>query len=122
MLIEELKEIVRKEQDVIPFLKKLSLNAKEKKAFVAEIKQLRAVIFERKEVREKNEWGISTSFKQTHTDAQEKIINLACFVLFNKTDARQTFSHFLIDDDVIQHVLPWYIPKWYSDLVNEANP
>lgn len=122
MLIEELKEIVRKEQDVIPFLKKLSLNAKEKRAFVEEVKQLRAVVFERKEIREKSEWGISYSSKQTHTDRQEAIMNLACFVLYNKTDARKVFSIFLIDDDLIQQVLPWYVPKWYSDLMNEVSP
>lgn len=122
MLIEELKEIVRKEQDVIPFLKKLSLNAKEKKAFVTEVKQLRAIVFERKEVKEKSEWGISYSSKQTHTDTQELIMNLVCFALYNKTDARKTFSIFLIDDKLIQYVLPWYVPKWYSDLVNEVSP
>lgn len=124
MLIDELKEIIKKEKDVIPFLKRLSLEAKNKKALTEQIKQLASIVFERKEIREKSEWGgFSYSYKATHTDAQQEIMNAICFVYYNKTDARRRFgnSTFLVSDIVTKRILPWFVPKWYSDLLNEVH-
>ncbi|WP_298421454.1 DUF6493 family protein [uncultured Kordia sp.] len=124
MLINELKEIVKIEKDVVSFLKSLSLNRKEKTAFVKEVKELRNIVFERKDSTKKTKWGIEYSSNPTHSDQQQQTMNLVCFLLYNKTDARRIFSNnnFLISKKVINEILPWFAPKWYSDLVNEANP
>ncbi|MBC8755114.1 hypothetical protein H2O64_10555 [Kordia sp. YSTF-M3] len=121
MFIEELKDIVKHEKDVVPFLKKLT--SKEKREFVPELKKLADIVFERRDVTEKTKWGMSYSSESTHTDKQRAIVDMARFVCFNKTEARRIFTNnnFLSNDDVIANILPWFIPKWYSDLLNETN-
>ncbi|VXB55064.1 DUF6493 family protein [Maribacter litoralis] len=123
MLKKELEQIVLKEKDIIPFLKKL--NPKDKRELVPFLKKLKEKIFERYDVTEKTKWGMSYTTKPVHSEAKRNLVNKACYVCFNKTDTKKAFfnvSQLSVSDDYLENIIPWYIPKWYSNLINEDMP
>lgn len=120
----ELQQIVHheKEKEIIPFLKKLS--SKEKKALVPFLKKYKENIFETYSVEEKTKWGSSYSLKNKHSDKKINLVKKACFVCYNKTDFKRAFwdaVNLITSDEYIENIIPWYIPKWYSALINEEN-
>ncbi|WP_299887145.1 DUF6493 family protein [uncultured Lacinutrix sp.] len=123
MLEIELESIVYKERDIIPFLKKLI--PKEKRDLVPFLKKLEKTIFERYEVTEKTKWGTSYTTKPKHSETKRDLVQKACYVCFNKTDAKKIFfnvSQLSVSDDYLENIIPWYTPKWYGDLINEQMP
>ncbi|MCV6630274.1 MAG: DUF6493 family protein [Flavobacteriaceae bacterium] len=123
MLEKELEKLILKERDVIPFLKKLS--PKDKKEISPFVKKLHKEITEIK-YREKRSGGsISFTPIETYTANQRKAINMVCFVCLNKTDLKRVVfsaSAIAVDDYCLEHIIPWYKPKWYSNLINEDIP
>ncbi len=76
-------------------------------------------------MRKKGKWGISHTYEPTHTETQRDIVNKVCFVCFNKTDIKKVLfnaSNLSISEDYLENIIPWYTPKWYSDLINEDIP
>ncbi len=121
MLEKELEEIVLKEKDIIPFLKKLT--PKDKRDLVPFLKKFKEKVFAHREIKKKDKWGISYTYEPTHSDKQRDLASKACFVCFNKTDAKRALiSHQSVSDDYIDNIIPWYTPKWYGDLINEEMP
>lgn len=121
MLQETIQDLILSEKDVIPFLKDLS--DKEKRELVPLLKVLRKKVFESKQIETKTKYGVSLSFEPTHSDVQRLLMNKACFVCFNKTDARKILNTYeYVNDDFFESILSWYVPKWFSDLVNEDTP
>lgn len=123
MFEKELEEIVLKEKDIIPFLKKLT--PKDKRELVPFLKKFKEKIFEHYVVTEKTKWGISYTTKPKHSETKRNIISKACYVCFNKTDIKKAFfnvSNLSISDDYLENIIPWYTPKWYGDLINENIP
>ncbi|MFI1770658.1 DUF6493 family protein [Thalassobellus citreus] len=123
MLEKELEDIVFKEKDVIPFLKKLTL--KEKRELVPFLKKYKEKIFEHRMVREKSDWGTYDTSKPIHSETKRNIISKVCYVCFNKTDAKKAFfsvSQLSVTDDYLENIIPWYTPKWFGDLINEDMP
>ena len=38
-------------------------------------------------------------------------------------DAKKAFlSHQCISDDYIENIIPWYVPKWFGDIINNEMP
>ncbi|WP_203256195.1 DUF6493 family protein [Hyunsoonleella ulvae] len=121
MLEKELETIVLKERDIIPFLKKLT--PKDKKELVPFLRAFRKEVFGYKIVKEKSKFGIFESYKPSHTETQRELTNKACFVCFNKSDAKKAgLAHSCTDDYYLENIIPWYLPKWYGDLINEELP
>lgn len=123
MLEKELEEIILKEKNIIPFLKKLG--AKDKRELVPFMKKLKEKVFEQITVEEKSKWGLSYTSKPTHTEKQRELMHKACYVCFNKTDVKKEFfnvSNLSVSDDYLENIIPWYTPKWYGDLINENIP
>lgn len=121
MLEKELETLVLKERDVIPFLQKLT--PKEKRELVPFLKRFKEKVFEHKEIKQKGVLGYSFHYEPTHTEKQRDLVSKAAFVCFNKTDAKRRLSvHDFIKEDYIEDIIPWYKPKWYSDLINEESP
>ncbi len=123
MLTNELEDIVKKEKDIIPFLKKLTPS--DKKTLVPFLKKFKEKIFEQYTIEKKTEWGVSYSYEHTHTEKQRALVDKACFVCFNKTDTKKAFfnvSSLSVSDDYLENIIPWYTPKWYGDLINENIP
>jgi len=124
MLEKELEQIVLKEKEIIPFLK--NLTPKDKRELVPFLKKFREKIFEHYEVTEKTKWGsFSYSTKPKHSEAKRNLLNKACYVCFNKTDIKKIMfnvSHLSVSDDYLENIIPWYTPKWYSDLINDDMP
>lgn len=124
MLSEELENIVKSEKDIIPFLKKLSPS--EKRELAPFLKKFHKKIFEFKYKEEKTLLGgISYTSSYTHTEKQRELTEMACYVCFNKTDVKQVLfnvSNLSVSDDYLENIIPWYTPKWFSDLINEQFP
>ena len=121
MLEQEIEAVVLNEGDIIPVLKKLT--PKDKKTLVPFLKKFRATIFAHKEIKEKTKWGTSVSYEPSHSDKQRDLIAKACFVCFSKTDFKRIMlTNDCVSDDYITHILPWYVPKWYSAVINEDSP
>ncbi len=123
-LKKELQQIVHqeKENDIIPFLKKLTF--KEKKALVPFLKKYKEQIFETYNVEEKSKWGSSYSYKNKHSEQKRDLVTKACFVCYNKTDFKKAFwnaVNIITSDYYIENILSWYIPNWYNVLINEEN-
>ena len=123
MLEKELEEIVLKEQDIIPFLKKLT--PKDKSGLVSFLKTFRKKIFEEKVIEKKERNFISYSSKPLYSEKKRELVNKACYVCFNKTDVKKAFfnvSRLSVSDDYLENIIPWYTPTWFSDLANEDMP
>lgn len=90
MLEKKLEEIVIKEKDILPFLK--IITPKEKRALVPFLKKFKEKVFETKTIEKKSKWGLSYTYEPTHTEKQRDLVSKACFVCYNKTDARRTCS------------------------------
>ena len=123
MLTKQIEAIVEKEQDIIPLLK--TLTPTQKRELVPFLKKLKEKIFERYEIKEKTKWGISYSSKPVHSEAKRDLVDKACYVCFNKTDAKKIFfnvSQLSIKDDYLENIIPWYTPKWFGDLINDDMP
>lgn len=115
MLSEKLTNIIEKERDIIPFLKKL--NVKQKKELVPTIKMLN----EKHQRREYNKH--SKIFECISSDKQRSLINKAKFVCFDKTDYKKHgWLNHVFSENFIEEILPWYVPKWFGDLLNEEKP
>ncbi|WP_298421460.1 DUF6493 family protein [uncultured Kordia sp.] len=119
MLINEFKTIVKKKKDVLPFLKKLT--AKEKRELVPFLKQ---ILSDRRKLVRKKILGVPYGYELLYSDAQLFIVETACFICYNKTDARSLFSrhNMMVSQYVIKEILPWYVPKWYDAFINEETP
>ena len=123
MLEKELEEIVLKEKDIIPFLKKLT--PKNKRELVPFLKKFKKKIFEQYTVEKRTKWGVSYTSKYTHSEKRRELMEKACYVCFNKTDVKRAFfnvSNLSVSDDYLENIIPWYTPKWYGDLINENTP
>lgn len=123
MLSEELKQIIKKEKDIIPFLRKL--DTKQKKEIVPTLKELNKEYNTTYEVRKKGSFGMSISYEYRSTEKQRSLLNKASFVCFNKADFKKTGwnpSNILFKENYVDEILPWYQPKWLGDLINEEQP
>ncbi|APZ45648.1 hypothetical protein BW723_04750 [Polaribacter reichenbachii] len=123
-LKKELQQIIHqeKEKEIIPFLKKITF--KEKKALVPFLKKYKEQIFETYTVEEKSKWGLSFSRKDKHSIEKRDLITKVCFVCYNKTDFKKAFwnsVNIITSDEYINDIIPWYVPNWYSNLINEEN-
>lgn len=125
MLEKELENIIRNKQDVLPFLKKLS--PKEKRELAPSVIRLHEEIHKTKEERRKDkDIGYSyVTLVPIHSEEQRKAMDIACFVCLNKTKARKVLfnlSSLAVDDYYLEHVIPWYKPKWYSEIIQQNIP
>lgn len=123
MLEKEIENIILKEKDVIPFLKKLTI--KDKREIATSLKKLHKKILETKFIEKKLGGGITYTSLNTHSDKQRKAIEIVCFVCLNKTDVKRTLfnvSNLAVDDYYLENIIPWYKPKWYNDVINEETP
>ena len=83
MLEKELEEIVLKEKDIIPFLKKLS--PKDKRDLVPFLKKFKEKIFEQNTVKKKSKYGMSYTSQYNYSEKQRELVQKAGYVCFNKT-------------------------------------
>ena len=123
MLEKELEDIVLKEQDIIPFLKKL--NQKERRSLAPFLQKFRAKIFETYHEVKKTKWGDQYTTKYHYSEAKRLLVDKACFVCFNKTETKKgiyNINQLLVNEQYLDEIIPWYIPSWYSDLMNEEMP
>tara|TARA_R110002167_G_scaffold173582_1_gene372127 strand:- start:172 stop:3114 length:2943 start_codon:yes stop_codon:yes gene_type:complete len=123
MLEKELEEIVLKEKDIIPFLKKLS--PKDKRDLVPFLKKFKEKIFEQNTVKKKSKYGMSYTSQYNYSEKQRELVQKAGYVCFNKTDIKKGFfnvSSLSVSDDYLENIIPWYTPKWFGDLINENMP
>ncbi len=123
MLEKELTEIVLKEKDIIPFLQ--SLNDKDKRSLVPFIKKFRKKINETYIVEEKAGWGTYNKNEFKYSEKKRDLVDMACFVCFNKTDIKRAIfniANLSVSDEYLKKIIPWYVPKWFEEVVNKGNP
>lgn len=116
---ETFAELIEQEGDVIAFLK--SLEKKERR-------KLAKLVME--EVKAKHEWqniivrNIS-SFKLKGTEKEREQVLCAAIICLNKTEFNRLMRSvrelraFLTSETVEAKVLPWFVPSWYSAVVND---
>jgi len=123
MLEKEIEKIILKEKDVIPFLKKLT--PKDKRELVPFLKKLRDKVFEMYDVKKMTKWGLSVTTQHKYSEKRRALIDKACYVCFNKTDIKKALfnvNNLSVSDDYLENIIPWYTPKWYSELINKDIP
>ncbi len=120
MIIKELNQILEEEKDIIPFLKKLT--NEDKKALVPTLKKLHKKLNDGtyREV-EKNTYRFVYNIK---SENQRDFIEIACYVCLNKTDALRILNpgRLSVSDFYLENIIPWYVPTWFSDVINEEEP
>ncbi|MEL7118364.1 MAG: DUF6493 family protein [Bacteroidota bacterium] len=123
MLEKELEAIVLQEKDIIPFLKKLS--PEDKRALVPFLKKFQKKIFEQEQINENTRGGTYYRYKDKFSETKKKLVTKACYVCFNKKEAEKAFfnlGHLSVSEDYVENIIPWYKPKWYSDIINKEMP
>lgn len=94
-------------EDIIPFLKKLTPE---------ERKKLAPIIKE--EDKNFSSWN---SRRVPGADIKIKILDTARFVCLSAKDSKRVNRWDLPDVEVINQILEWYCPEWFSDLVNRID-
>lgn len=123
MLKEELADILKREKDVIPFLRKLTPT--EKKELVPYLKKLKEEYYATKEVRGKSGGFSFMTNEFIKSEKQRKLVEKVCFVCCNKADIKRLFwgvGNIAASDEYIKEIIPWYVPKWYGQIINEEMP
>lgn len=109
-ITEEFTGIVKKEDDVVPFLKKL--DKAQKKELYPVIKKLE------KYYSEFVQQGTSSSYSSRGTRVQSEILSTAAFICFNQKDFEQSSSYYIIKREKLNPILQWYCPDWFNAYVD----
>ena len=117
MVVDKFNSILKKErvEELIPFLK--SLGKEEKKEIASSLKSLAK---EYLEYREQTSIIGRSSFSQKATVDQQNILYATAFACLNRKEYQKFdgFGQFLTNP-IIDNILPFYCPEWYSDVVND---
>lgn len=120
MIKGQLEEIIKKEKNVIPFLK--SLTSDKKKELAKDLEEIHTTVFESKWIEKKGTFGVSYETEHSHSQAQRDIVHLACFVCLNKTKARKLVNRWNLANDEYLEILEWYTPNWYNEFIQKDPP
>ncbi|HEX5168683.1 MAG TPA: DUF6493 family protein [Cyclobacteriaceae bacterium] len=117
MVSEEFSTILKKEQlrQLIPFLK--SLEKSDKKEIASLLKPLAKEYLDYLPV---TPLLGTTTYKQKATPSQVNILYAAAFVCLNRKDYQKfdRFGH-MLNNKILDDILPWYCPDWFSDSIND---
>lgn len=117
MAIDVFNSILKKERvgELIPFLKTVT---KEGKKGIAS--SLKSLAKEYLEFRQDSSLLGQGAFKQKATKTQADILYATAFVCLNRKEFQKfdSFGHFLANS-IVDNILPYYCPDWYSDVVND---
>ncbi|WP_114938192.1 DUF6493 family protein [Mucilaginibacter endophyticus] len=113
--VEQYVKLLKKEreQDLLPLLQ--SLTDADKKKFVPELKKLDAEHFKFGPIRKTitgEEYGYLS------TDLQRHILSVTHFVVYNRKDFEKANSGSVIKKKVLDTILSWYCPTWFSHYIN----
>lgn len=104
-----LEQIINEEKDIIPFLK--SLNSKDKKELWPKLKKIKSSVYEFCEKKRRTICHFN--------DAQLFLIDVASFVICNRKNFNKiTYTTDFGSEFFENEILPWYVPIWYSDYIN----
>lgn len=112
---ETLIAIVEKEQrnEIVPFLQ--SLPKEQKKELVPVVKKLEKKYLTAHTVTN----GNVTTFVRKGNERQRIILLLSAFVCFNKAEfERFNIPASILERKILEEVIGWYCPDWFSDFVN----
>lgn len=102
-----------KEERLLPFLK--SISAEQKKEFSAFIKTLLKPYLDQQPVQQ----GSTITFRQKATPVQSRILILTSFVCLGRKDFEKIgMWGDVVSKKVLDPVLSWYCPPWFSDYLN----
>ncbi|PWK78237.1 hypothetical protein LX99_02077 [Mucilaginibacter oryzae] len=104
----------QRQADLFPLLQ--TLTDAEKKKFVPELKKLDTQYF-KYEIIGKSKWG-GDEYGFKSTDIQRYILNITHFVVYNRKDFEKANSGSVIKKKVLDTILPWHCPTWFSDYMN----
>ncbi len=105
---EELKQIIEaeKENDIIPFIKKLSKEDKKN-----------LVPFLKKQIKYYHEFLKSgNTYSYRGTEKQRRIIQIAGFSIFNLKDYTSKLGGY--DEKIFDLILDFYCPSWFNEFIN----
>jgi len=109
--VEQFTQIVEQSEEnkIIPFL--ATLSPQERKTLMPGFKKLFNHYFER--IQEGN------SFKARGNEAQISLLSAASFILNDRKEFEKTYSlYYIMRGDVLNSILSWYVPSWFSEYIN----
>lgn len=114
--IEQYISLLKKERrnDLLPLLKTLDDTGKKK--FVPELKKLDSQYFKFGVI--KKSMGGSEQYGYTSTAIQRDILGITYFIVYNRKDFEKANPVGVIKKEVLDTILPWYCPTWFSDYIN----
>ncbi|WP_207534781.1 DUF6493 family protein [Desertivirga arenae] len=115
MLAKQLAEIVENDQldEIVPFLQKLGDKKKEIIPFLKKLHKEYSQYIQ--EVR--SDGGISMS--PLAKGDQLLILSIAAFVCCDEKSFSSMYGAFTLSKPVMDKILPWYCPSWFSSFVNK---
>lgn len=116
MVLEKFKEILKRERvsELVPFLKALEKDGKKEIA-----SQLKALSKEYLEYQQFSSL-VGSSMKQKATPGQANMLYATAFVCLNRKEYQKfDQSIHMISNTLMDEILPWYCPDWFSDLIND---
>lgn len=102
-----------KEERLLPFLK--SVPPEQKKEFSSFVKTLLKPYLDHQQVQQ----GNTITFRQKASPVQSRILTLTAFVCLGRKDFEKIgMRGDVVSKKVLDQVLPWYCPPWFSDYIN----
>ncbi|WP_440134819.1 DUF6493 family protein [Chitinophaga sancti] len=123
---DKLKALIEKEStdELIVFLKALS--EPEKKELVPALKELNAYYTEFVDLSTMqapdSKWQAGRSYGTRARGRQGLVLAIASFVCLDKKGFEKTvFPTSILKQEILDQLLPWYVPSWFGKLLDEAN-
>lgn len=113
-MTEQFNALIEKESEpeLLSYLQ--SLTDDQKKKIIPQIKRLT------KEYSQFGDLGGGSYGHINGTSAQRELLQLACFVCFNRADYdKSPFSIWMLEKERLTKIIDWYCPSWFSDFVNK---
>ncbi|AYL95900.1 DUF6493 family protein [Mucilaginibacter celer] len=114
--IEQYQVLLKKERrkDLLPLLQTLDVAGK--KVFLPELKKLDTEHFKFGIIEKSLSGGERYGYKST--DLQREILGITFFVVYNRKEFEKANPVDVINKKVLDTILPWYCPTWFSDYMN----
>jgi hypothetical protein len=115
--VQDQFELLLKKEKLEPFIEWIkTTDITERRAFAPSLKKLAKDYLKYQEVRR----GLTTHYEQKASEKQRKIILVACFVCYTQAEYEKSeFPGWILDRELLNLVIDWYHPEWFSDFVNK---
>lgn len=125
-IIDKLKDLIEKglSNEIIVFLKGLSED--ERKSLIPVLKELNVYYSEFVDLatmaKSDKQWQVGHSYGSRARGEQGTALSIASFICLDKKGFEKGyFPAGMMKQDILDQILPWYVPSWFKQLLEDIN-